>query len=91
MDEAKFKAAVKTLKFHKDVTRIAVAGNAVEVFWKNEKNAERSFSAPLSASTQALDSAGAPFAEAAAKDFVTLWDVKKAERKDKKDKEKSKK
>lgn len=87
MDETTFKATVKTLKFHKDVNKIEVSGNTVTAYWVNDKNeAEKSFSTSLSPATQALDPASAAYAEAVARDFVTAWDAKKAERKKDKDK-----
>lgn len=82
MDETTFKATVKILKFHKDVSKIEVTGDTVTAHWVNDKSeAEKSFSTSLSAATQALDPASPAYAEAVARDFVTAWDAKKAERK----------
>ena len=88
MDEATFKATVKTLKFHKDVKKLELAGDKLTAHWTNDKgDADKDFSVTLSAATKALDASGSAFAEAAAKEFVTAWDAMKAERKkDKKDK-----
>lgn len=81
MDEATFKTTVKTLKFHKDVTKVEVSGSTVTTHWLNDKKEPKSYSTSLSAATQALDPASPAYAEAVARDFVTAWDAKKAERK----------
>jgi hypothetical protein len=71
MDEATFQATVKSLKFHKEVSKIEVSDGTVAAHWVNDKNeTEKSYSAVLSPETQGLDPNSPAFAEAAAKDFV---------------------
>lgn len=85
MDLTTFKTTVKELKFHKDVTKVEVSGDTVTTHWLNEKKEPKSYSTTLSAATRALDPASPAYAEAVARDVVTAWDAKKAERKKNKD------